>query len=235
MHEVIKRIPLFSGLEEGMVNKISEFCRLRIFNKGDIIFFESEPYRGFYAVVSGLVKVYKISRDGREHIIHIIAPFNTFAEVPLLENLDKITDDDFRYPACSMAIEDNTKVVLVPANEFRDILKNDLNISLRMLSGLAKRLRHLNHHIEELTLKDVTKRTAAFLISVYENTSSNSKLKGSTISLSVNRSDMAAYLGTAIETLSRTLSRLQAEGIIEVTGKKIFIKNAYKLKEISLS
>lgn len=235
MNKYIKRIPIFSDLDEELLEKISGIVRIKSLNEGDNIFFDSEPYRGFYAVLKGLVKIYKISRDGKEHIIHIIGPFNTFAEAPLLENLENIIEEDFRYPANSMAIEDSTEVMLIPAMEFREILRNDINISLHMLSGLAKRLKHMNRHIEELTLKDVTKRTAAFILNEYRKITNQSSSEDKLISLHMNRSDLASYLGTAIETLSRTLGKLQSDGIIEVTGRNILVKELEKLSEISSS
>ena len=100
-----------------------------------------------------------------------------------------------------------------------------------MLSGFAKRLRHLNHHIEELTLKDVTKRVAGFILTEYNNRRKSKTETEPHIKLLISKADLAAYLGTIIETLSRTFKKLQDENIIDVDGKKIIIKDLGKLKE----
>ena len=231
---LLRKVHIFSKLSDEDLEKIAGICHLKTYNKNDIIFFDTEPYLGFYIVSKGLVKIYKISKEGREHILHLINPYNTFAEVPLFENLGEILSDDFRYPANSMALEDNTQVVLIPAKQFTEIITNIPSISLRMLSGFAKRLRNMNRHIEEITLKDVTKRIASFILNEYgKEKHSKGEIKHA-VSLNLSRADLASYLGTVIETLSRTLKKLQNEEIILVEGKKIYIKDIEKLKHLAL-
>lgn len=230
---ILKKVHIFSGLDEAEMEQLCKICRVKTFNKGDIIFFDTEPYLGFYITITGLVKIYKISKDGREHILHLINPPNTFAEVPLFENLGEIHEESYRYPANAMALEDETRVVLIPARQFTELLESDTKICIKMLSGFARRLRHLNHHIEELTLKDVTKRVAGFILTEYNNNRDPKSEAKQSIKLNISKNDLAAYLGTIIETLSRTFKKLQDEDIIEVEGKKILIKDMKKLKEVS--
>lgn len=222
----LKKVYIFSGLDDDELDTLSAIVKQKTFNKGDIIFFDTEPYLGFYITVTGLVKIYKISRDGKEHILHLIPPFNTFAEVPLFENFNEMFEESFRYPANSMALEDDTRVLLIPARQFRELLENNSKICIKMVSGFAKRLRHLNHHIEELTLKDVTRRVAGYILTEQKK-SQNSE----TISLNISKNDLAAYLGTIPETLSRTLKKLQDEDMITVDGKVIKICDMDRLKD----
>ncbi|MBZ0204185.1 MAG: Crp/Fnr family transcriptional regulator [Ignavibacteria bacterium] len=232
---VLKKVHIFSGLNKEELEKLCGIVKVKAYNKGDIIFFDTEPYFGFYITEAGLVKIYKISKDGREHILHLIAPYNTFAEVPLFENFGEEYEDVYRYPANAMALEDETRVILIPARQFRLLVESDSKICIKMISGFAKRLRHLNHHIEELTLKDVTKRTAGFILTEYNNKKKpkNRKESDSAIELNISKNDLAAYLGTINETLSRTFKKLQDEGIIEVEGKMIWIVDMDKLKEVA--
>ncbi len=222
----LKKVYIFSGLDDAELDSLAKIVRVKTFSKGDIIFFDTEPYLGFYITVTGLVKIYKISKDGKEHILHLIPAFNTFAEVPLFENFNEIFEESFRYPANAMALEDDTRVILVPARQFRELLESDIQICIKMVSALAKRLRHLNHHIEDLTLKDVAKRVAGYILS--EQKTSDNKEQ---VSLNISKNDLAAYLGTIPETLSRTLKKLQDEDMIEVDGKLIKICDLDKLKD----
>ncbi len=224
----LKKVYIFSGLDDAELESLAKIVRIKTFNKGDIIFFDTEPYLGFYITVTGLVKIYKISKDGKEHILHLIPAYNTFAEVPLFENLNEVFEESFRYPANSMALEDDTRVILVPARQFRELLESDRHICIKMVSALAKRLRHLNHHIEDLTLKDVAKRVAGYILSE-QKTSENKEQ----VSLNISKNDLAAYLGTIPETLSRTLKKLQDEDMIEVDGKIIKICDLDKLKDFT--
>ena len=213
---VLKKVYFFSGLSDDELRQLEGISRLKKFNKGDIIFFDTEPFLGFYFVVNGLVKIYKISKDGKEHILHIVSPFNTFAEVPLFENYGMMPDSDCRYPANSMAIEEDTEVVLIQGRPFMNLIENNSKLCLKIISGFAKRLRHLNHHIEELTLKDVTKRVASFILADYINAGKKSAGTPRHINLNISKNDLAAYLGTIQETLSRTFRRLEDENIIAV-------------------
>lgn len=230
LREKLKKLYMFSSLKDEELDILTSIVKVKDYNKGDMIFFDTEPYNGFYIVIFGGVKIFKISNDGREHILHIIDPGHSFAEVPLFENFENVLNDNVNYPANSMALESPTQVVRIPSVEFVNLLKNDTGICLKLLSGFAKRMRHLNMHIENITLKDVTRRVAAYIISEYHSQNRDDHQ----IELSISKNDLASYLGTILETLSRTLKKLQDMGIIGVEGRKILIKDISKLKKVSL-
>lgn len=231
--ELLKKVYVFSGLSGDDLENVKNIARLKSYNKDDMLFFDTEPYTGFYIIVSGLIKIYKISNDGREHILHIVGPYNTCAEVPLFENFGEIHTSDFRYPANCMALEDNTQAILIPARAFTELIEKNNRMCLKMISGFAKRLRYLNHHIEDITLKDVTKRVAGFVFNELGKQPKNERHNANTIKLSISKNDLASLLGTIPETLSRTFKKLNDEKILEVEGKKIVILDTEKLKEIS--
>jgi len=208
------------------LEKIKSFVSKKKFGKGDIVFFESEMFGGPYVVLEGSVKIYKVSKEGREQILHLIYPFNSFADVPMYE---KFTDDtrEYTYPANAMVMEDYTELLYIPAERLYQFFKNDVTLSLKMLASLAKKNRQLTFQIENLTLKDVVKRVAGFLLTEYKKTDKEN------FEVDISRYDMASLLGTIPETLSRTLKKLQDEGVIEVSGKSFTIKNVEKLKKIA--
>ncbi len=226
---ILKNVHLFSDLNEDELDKIYSRCDIRTYNKGEIIFFDTEPYQGFYIVVEGGVKIFKISKDGREHILYFIYPFNIFAEVPLLEQYEKIINDEFSYPANSMAMTDNTKLILIRSSVFYNFVEKNGKVCLKMLSSLAKKLRHLNNHIETIT-QDVPKRLAKYILSEHNK---NPIKQNSSIELTISKHDLASYLGTIDETLSRVLKKFQDEKLIVVKGKKILIKDKQALVKIS--
>ncbi|MBV6478303.1 MAG: CRP-like cAMP-activated global transcriptional regulator [Ignavibacteria bacterium] len=227
---LLKNVNMFSELSDDELKKIYSLSSLKTFGKGEMIFFDTEPYSGFYIVLEGCVKIFKILKDGREHILHFVYPFNTFAEVPLFEQYDKVIKDEFTYPANSMSIERNTRLILIRPAVFYSLLDKNKSMSFKIISGLAKKLRHLNKHIENLSA-DIPKRLACYLLEL--KTMENGKFKDGTVELPISKHDLAAYLGTIDETLSRTLKKLQDREIIEVKGKIIFIKNLPALKKIS--
>lgn len=225
---ILRKIIHFSELNDDELKAIYKFCSIKKFNKNEVIFFESEPYKGFYALLSGLVKVFKVSPEGKEQIINIFEPYGTFAEVPMFKNI-KFPDSNIVYPANSMALEDDTELLFIPAKEYINFIKSDINLCLKMLSVLALKNVHLNMMLGNITLRDVSKRLAVFLLTEYEKSGKESD----SIQLDISRYDLASYLGTIQETVSRTLKKLQNEGIIEVSGKDIIIKNLAKLKTLS--
>jgi CRP-like cAMP-binding protein len=233
---VLKNVFIFSELSDDELERIIKFSHVKIYNKGGIIFFDTEPYQGFCVVLDGMVKIYKISHDGREHIIHLVDKYNTCAEVPLFENSGSVLDEDFRYPANAMAMKENTEVMLIPARQFIEMINSSPALTMKIVAGFAKRLRHLNHHIESITLKDVSRRVAEYLLNEYSSKTKSSKkstLPPDSIRLKISKYDLAAYLGTIIETLSRTFKKLHDDNVIEVKGRIIKIKDLRRLKEIA--
>jgi len=238
--EDIKRIVLFSGLGDAELKKIINFSRLKNFNKGEMIFFDSEPYQGFYCLLEGRVKLFKYSTEGKEHIIHIVDKYQTFAEVPVFENYELVFQGKAHYPVNAMALKDGVKAVLVDARQFINFLNANKDLCFKLLSTLSKRLRFLTTHIESITLQDIKMRTAKYLVHEYhvqlEKKSSKIKFKdlknSSTleyIDLDIAKCDIAFYIGTTLETFSRMLRKLQDDKIIEVMGRKIKIKDLDRL------
>lgn len=226
---ILKNINLFSDLSDDELKKVFSKCSVRKFSKGEMIFFDTEPYIGFYMIVEGSVKIFKILKDGKEHILHFVTPFNTFAEVPLFEQYEKIKNEEFTYPANSMAIEDDTVLILIRSSVFYSLIENNSKLCIKMISGLAKKLRLMNKHIESISL-DVPKRLAKYLLEQFNSDTETGKKY---IELPISKHDLSSYLGTIDETLSRTFKKFQDEGIIKVSGKKIYITDKKVLQKFA--
>ncbi|MBL8007689.1 MAG: Crp/Fnr family transcriptional regulator [Ignavibacteria bacterium] len=226
---ILRNVNLFSELDDEDLDKIYSRAGIRKFSKGEMVFFDTEPYLGFYIVAEGSVKVFKILKDGREHILYFIKPFNTFAEVPLFEQYEKVRNDEFTYPANAMAIEDDTVLILIRSSEIYNLIEKNSRLCMKIISGLAKKLRHMNKHIESISL-DVPKRLAKFILEESKSETAKNELH---VELQISKHDLSSYLGTIDETLSRTFKKFQDEGILEVSGRNIYIKNKEALKKIS--
>jgi CRP-like cAMP-binding protein len=242
--EDIKKIHLFSDLEDSALEKILAFSRHKKAKKGDILFFDTEPYFGFHCVLEGSIKLYKISAEGREHIVHIMYPFSTFGEVPVFESYEDVMNDKAVYPINAASIDNDTELLIVSAKPFLSFMRENIEICFKFLSTLSKRLKVLNNHIESITLHDVKRRLSRYILDEFENTlrkkekiekTKQIKLKKpNSIELNISKYDLASHLGTIIETLSRTFKKLQDEELIEVQGKKIIILNLKELKKYSV-
>ena len=120
---------------------------------------------------------------------------------------------ELAYPANAMAIEENTVVIKVPAKSFLELTSKNTDICLKMLASFAKRLRFLNSHIESVTLDDVTKRLAKYLIieinKEHPQRQNNKSIKDNFIELVISKYDLASHLGTITETLPEYLENFR--------------------------
>lgn len=223
-HDTIKQIPLFSELSTDELRKFTQISQLKKFSKKEIIFSEGDPYLGFYILLKGVIRIFKLTPDGRDITLQIVEPFNLVAEIPLF--------DGKTYDSNCEALEEST-LLFIPKEKFLQLFVKNPKISLKILQGFAKRLRELTQQIETLTSKDVPQRLATYLLEEYEKQRTNrEKIE---ITLNISRSMLASYLGTVIETLSRALRKLQDDGLIEVKGRKITVLNLEKLKNLANS
>ncbi len=221
--ETLRSIPLFSELSVEQLRKITSVSKVLEFKKNEILFNDGDIYTGFYIILKGTIKVFKISTAGKESVLHIIKPLKTFADVPLFEGGN--------FPAAAQSLEDST-AIFFPKEEFLKIMSEDKDISIKMLAGFAKRLRSMVNKIEDFSSKEVINRLAKYLLKEIKSNKTD-KLPEPHIRLDVPKSTIASYLGTINETLSRTLKKLQDDKIIKVSGKKIFIINVKQLKKLA--
>lgn len=213
----LKLCHLFAHLPDDNLQQLSALASLRHYDRGKLLFSEGEPAVGFYVVASGRVKIYKLSAEGKERILHIVHTGDTFAEAAIF--------GDGRYPAFAQTLSSSTLVYL-PARDFLALLHQQSSIAIGIIGGLSRFLRQFASQIEELTFKDVPARLAGYLLKLkVEN-------DGSYL-LPVSKSLLASNLGTVSETLSRSLRRLVDDELIKVEGKRIEILDRELLEDLA--
>lgn len=217
----LRDVPLFSEMDISHLREISEISRIEQVKKNQHIFIENDYYRGFYIVLKGNIKIYRVSAEGKEYILHLRKPPQPFADVPLFEGGN--------YPANAQALEDSI-LLFIPKEEFTELIRKNPSIALKMLAGFAKRMRNMTNKMEEISTKEVSNRLARFILEEIEKNGSI-KLEEPFLRLTISKTTVATYLGTITETLSRTFKKFQNENIIVVNGKKIFVKDLKKLKQ----
>ena len=215
--EIMKKCHLFSGLTGEDLALLTGIGRVRDCLRGDVLFQQGEKASGFYVVASGKVKIYKLSPDGKERILHVIQPGNTFADAAIFA--------DGCYPACAETLE-KSKLIFFPKTDFLNLLHQHSQISINMIGGLARFLRQFTTQIEDLTFRDVPARLARYLADL----GGDRQLK---LVLPISKSQLASNLGTVSETLSRTFRKLSDEGIIQVQGKNIEILDVDRFFELA--
>jgi CRP/FNR family transcriptional regulator len=169
-------------------------------------------------LLSGKVRIYKASPDGKEYTLHMISPGQMFAEAAIFKG--------GTFPANCAAIEDSV-VTFFPKDRFVALITKYPQISLKMISALSGFVRDFNQQVENLSLKEVSARLASYLLRMSEESGRNE------FELETSKAELASSLGTISETLSRNLKYLRDLGVIRVDGKKIAILDANGLKSIA--
>jgi len=219
--EVIARIPLFSGLSPGQLAELQSIVLEKRFGKGGLIFSEGDEGDGFYVILQGRVKVFKVSADGKEHILHIFTPGQTFGEVPVFAGE--------HFPASAEAILE-TRALFFPRSAFVALLEKNPSLSLKLLADLSMKLRQFAVQIENLSLKEIPARLATYLLVLAEEQGRKDH-----VTLSISKGQLASLLGTIPETLSRILAKLSSQELIQVEGRKIVLVDAEGLKDLAQS
>ncbi len=214
--EFLRKTPLFGDLEEDLLQLVASQGRKKDFSRGEFLFLEGTEAGGFYVLVSGRVKVFKSSGEGKEQILHLINPGESFAEASLFSGGN--------YPAGAAALEDSS-LIYFPRREFLSLLSRENRIALGMFVSLSKWLRKMTDLVAELSLKSVESRLAAYIMQLCR-TSSVSVEDGSVVELEIEKRELALYIGTVSETLSRTFKRLRERGLISVEGRAVTIMDA---------
>ena len=219
MLNIISTIPLFNGLPEDQIVAIKKIAVEKKINKGEIIFSEGDEGNGFFVVADGRVKVFKVSTEGKEQILHIFGPGQPFGEVPVFAGQ--------KFPANAQAI-DKTRVLFFPRTSIVNLISANPSLALNMLAVMSKKLRQFAVQIENLSLKEMPARLASYLIFL-----ANEQNKDDLVTLKISKGQLASTLGTIPETLSRAFAKLSGQNLINVDGKKITLLDRRGLEDMA--
>lgn len=187
--------------------------------RGEVLFTAGDTARGLYVVVTGAVRAFRESEEGREQTIHVERAGATLAEVPVFDN--------GHYPSTVMAEEDSLLLFLAREDVRRYLLENP-EAALSALALLAGRLRKMAELVEQLSLQDVSERLATLLL---EEARAKGEVKnGVSFSLPDPHHRIAARLGSVREVITRNLRHLIDDGVIAIRGHRITILDAAALK-----
>ncbi|NLT95456.1 MAG: Crp/Fnr family transcriptional regulator [Clostridia bacterium] len=219
--ELLKKISLFSGLDDELLNLLLKIIEVKVFPKGKIIFMEGDPGTALYFIKSGKVKISKLSETGREVIIHILGTGDIFAEVTLFKK-------NAIYPATAEVIEDAVIGFIQNKNLESLVLRNP-QMALEFIRALTDKILTIQERISQLGANDAVERTIRVLLALAEGHGHKSN-RGIELCINITRQDLASFVGTTRETISRILSKLSQSGVIDICGKNIVITDIEGLK-----
>ena len=218
----LKRAQLFAGLSEPEMQSLSARAVRKLYDAGELVFSEGEPCEGFYVVLAGKIRIFKTSANGREQILAIEGPGSSVAELPVF--------DGGRYPA-SVAAVDGSEMIFISRKDFQAFCLQHPQVALKVLAVVGSRLRRLVGIIEELSFTTVRQRLVSHLLRLASDIGQKTD-RGIEITLPGSHQDLAHQIGTVRELVSRNLSRLQAEGLLELDARHIIIRDPQGLRDI---
>jgi CRP/FNR family transcriptional regulator, dissimilatory nitrate respiration regulator len=223
MTDQLKINPLFSGLDEEGLLRIKEIASRREIKKGESLFIQGEEAEGFFLVLQGRIKIYRLSPQGKEYILRIVGPGETLAEAAVFSGKT--------YPASADSLEDS-RLYYLKKSDFVHLIRQNPQLALNMISGLSLLLRNLAQQVEDLSLHEVSCRLARYLL---EQAVKNGfpLVNGVQIPLEIKKNLLASRLGTIGETLSRTLAKMKQRGLLEIKKDAFIIQDLALLKEVA--
>lgn len=214
----LSRAAIFAGLPEEDLRHLATYAAIRRLERGAYLFRQGDPVVGFFVVRLGLLNVHRIDAEGREQIIHLLRPGESFAE--------RAITSEHGYPANARA-EQDSEVILIPGAEFRQHQQERPDLAWRMLSSMSHHLRSLVATIEGLRFNDVETRLIYWLLQRCPSTQASDPVD---IDLGTSKGHLADELTTRPETLSRNFRKLSNAGLIEVTTRAITVRDPAALQ-----
>ncbi len=215
----VSKVPFFNHLQEEDMVKIADLSIHRNFKKGEMIYQKGNPLEYLYILHQGRVKIYQLFANGKEQLLRILEPGEFMGELALFtaKDLDSYAE----------AME-KTEICMIHRRDMQQLMQLHPTIAIKILEQFSNRLEQADKLVGELSAKDVEKRIAGYLLELMEKTES------ADIVLPMSKKDLASYLGTTQETISRRLSHLQTNHIIDQQGhRNIKIIDEEALAEIA--
>lgn len=216
--QALKSVPLFSGLSATQLESIHRVSQTREFAKETLLFREGDQGDSLYLVLSGRVKAILMAEDGREVILAFLGPGELVGEMALFDPEERRT--------ATVVTAEQSSLLILSGRQFMEVIMQNPSIALSILRTLTRRLKDTSSRIANLIFLDTYSRVGTYLLRIAEQ--EGRKLADG--SFVVNRPphhEIAHFIGSSRETVSRALKELEHEGLIKVVGKKVIL---YRLK-----
>lgn len=218
--DVLRRVPYFAFLPASELGRLARLCTVRTLRAGDTLFEEGQPCRGLLVVAEGAVEIRQVSLRGREQVFHTEGPGAALGEAPLFDGGGYIASAVARAP---------TRVLRLSRAEVVRLCRRRPDVALAMLKTLARRVRRFADIVSDLAFRPVTERLARHLGSAVPG----SIHAGTRIDLGLTQSQLAARLGTVRELVARSLSQLEAAGVISRERSRVVIRDPARLAALA--
>lgn len=217
----VAKVPFFNHLDYDEMMKITLRSTHKNFKKGEIIIHDGDPLDYLYIVHQGRVKIYQLFSNGKEQLLRILEPGEFMGEMALFteKNMDSYAET-----------MEKTEICAIHRDDMQELMNEYPTIAIKILEQFSNRLDSTEKLVGELSSKDVEMRAATYLVELAEKNDS------SEIALPMSKKELASFLGTTQETISRRLSTFETKGWIEQKGhRNVNIIDMEALREASIA
>ena len=216
--DAIRRHYLFSGLEESAFDELTTSITVETFEKGATLFHRGDEAKHFYLVESGQIELSLISADGQKKVVEVVSHDRTFAEAVLFMR-------ETKYPVTAEALSNST-VLRIPNQSYLELLCDNPDACMRLLSDVSRHLHARVREIERLTIQNARSRLSSYLIDHIVESNDDE----ATVRLDLPRHIIASRLSITPETLSRLFRVMSDDGILTVDDRLIFVHSLTRLR-----
>lgn len=225
MSSCVEIVPIFSSLSRQEMLEVESIAVAKKYARGDMIYMDGDQGERLYVVHRGLVKVFRLSPNGKEQVIRVLGPGEFMGELALFSPAT-LTDN-------AVALEE-ASLCLIEGTLIKDLMQKHPLIAFKVIEELSKRLESAENLIRDINLHPVEQRLAEALLRMVQEQEKGAGGGGGAIVLPMTKGALASQLGMTQETLSRKLSSFQEQGLIELQGaRKIVIIDRDGLDEIA--
>ena len=217
-YHAVRQHYLFSGLEEPDFDRLVKTMSAERLDKGEVLFHRGDDAQHFFFVESGQIELSLISPGGHKKIVEVISHGRTFAEAIVFMR-------DHKYPVTAEALSDSV-LFRIPNRAYLELLSDDSDACLRLLSDVCRHLHARVREIERLTIQNARSRLSSYLIDHIVESEDDE----ATIRLDLPRHVIASRLSVTPETLSRLLRTMTDEGILTIEDRVIFVHSLARLR-----
>jgi CRP-like cAMP-binding protein len=218
---IVREFSSLKALTKNELVHLSDCKTSRTIKKGEVIFEEGENVNGIFCIKDGVCKLTKLSPNGKDHIVKLVT------KGELLGQRSMISEEPVNLSA--VALED-MEVCFIPKTEVMGFFDKNNQFSMNVMKTICGDLKEADHHMVNLAQKTVKERLAETLLYLHDTFGKN---EDNSLKVQLSRDELASMIGTATESCIRLLSDFKKLGLIELTGKKILLKDISKLKKLA--
>jgi CRP/FNR family transcriptional regulator len=219
--ETLANLPLVRHLTEEQRNEVIQAGTQRVLTKGEILFHEDDDAEAMFSLIEGRMKLVRYSPRGKEMLLHLVRPGQSFAEAALFGR--------GTYPATAVALE-RAVVWCLPRRRIVDLIRRSPELGMAMVGSISMWTRKLATTLELLTQRRVEERLALYLLT---RPGQGELRVGDVIPLTDAKNLIAAQCGTAPEVLSRCLRRLEDDGLLEGLRDGVRVLDPERLRALA--